>query len=45
MYSLMGPQKRGLWGRGEEKLFNEAQNLIKENIRSIKTKRWFKTLR
>ena len=41
----MGPQKRGLWGRGKEKPFKEAQNLIKENIRSIKTKWWYKTLR
>lgn len=39
MYSLMGPwEKNVLKGKGGEKTFKEAQNLIKENISSIKNK-------
>lgn len=40
MYSLMEPWgKKVLKGKAGEKAFGEAQNLIKENIRSIKNKR------
>lgn len=46
MYSLMEPWgKKVLKGKAGEKAFGEAQNLIKENIRSIKNKRQYKTLR